>query len=633
MTVLLGDRDAAWLNQRRASLLLDALIARGLRDIVLCPGSRNTPLTLAAHRAEGRGALRLHGVLDERVAGFVALGLGRAAGRPAAVACTSGSAATQLFPAVVEASLSGVPLLLLTADRPRELADRGAPQTLDQQRLFGPHCRWFCDLGEAGQPAEWLQTVASRAVAEAAEGPVQINLPFRKPLWRPGVEDEVEAALAADVAAGSPKAPPELLGGIARLSNDQLDQLCQRLGATRRGVIFCGPLDGLSSSVTLADSAALAELRRSLATLAQRLGWPLLAEAASQLRYADASAEIAIAPDALLRSPRLTAALEPELVLRFGAPPTQRSAQAWLEALGPRQIVVEQRPRWRDPQASLDTLIVADARHLARDLADFFREPGFAAADRLGATDAIAEQTGSEARADRSWPDRWREADRVAREAQRDLLQVDDAPLWEGPLAAALASALPDGALLHVASSSAIRDLDSFVPQTPRSLEVLCSRGVNGIDGTLATAAGEALASGRLTALLVGDLAFLHDVGGLLAIAQLELELLIVLCDNGGGGLFDQLPVAAHDAAYERHFVTQQDVDIAALCAAAKVSHRRVETLAELAPALADAIGASGVRVVQVCVDRQTSRQARAALWRRCDAALSRPVDGEERDQ
>ncbi|PID38290.1 MAG: 2-succinyl-5-enolpyruvyl-6-hydroxy-3-cyclohexene-1-carboxylic-acid synthase [Proteobacteria bacterium] len=610
MSALLGDRDAAWLNARRAALLIEALIAQGVEQLVLCPGSRSTPLTLAAHRAEAREALRLYDVLDERVAAFLALGIGRASGHPAAVICTSGSAAAQLLPAVVEASQSGVPLLLLTADRPRELADCGAPQTLDQQRLFGAHCRWFVDLGEAGQPTAWLRTLAARAVAAAADGPVQLNVPFRKPLWRPGIEAEVEAALASEVDQAD---VPATLRGRPRLSTGQLDALCRRLQEVERGVILCGPLDGFASAVPLAAHGGLAELRSALASLARRLGWPLLVEGASQLRYAGASAEVAIGSDPLLRSSAMRA-LRPELLLRFGAPPTQRSVQAWLEAVGPRQIVVEESPRWRDPQRSLSMLVVADALSLARDLA--------ARLDNVEANDAADEApSGGDDRP--RWIERWRDADAVVRGALDQELSRPDVPLWEGPLARALVAALPAGAQLHVASSSAIRDLDSFIVATPRPLDVLCSRGLNGIDGTLATAAGEALGSRRFSALLVGDLALLHDAGGLLAIAQLDVELLIVLCDNEGGGLFDQLPIAAHESAYERHFVTPQAVDVAALCAAAGVAHQRVDALEQLEPALAEAVATAGVRVVQVKVDRQASGEARRSLWRRCEAALA----------
>ena len=598
-------------NARGARVLVEGLVRGGVADVVLSPGSRNTPLVLASLEQPG---LRVHVVLDERVAGFVALGLSRAARRPVALACTSGSAGAHYLPAVVEADRSAVPLVLLTADRPPELHGCGAPQTVDQRRLFGTFVRAARDLVGPLPNDAWALAAAGalEAALGAGGGPVHLNVAFREPLWAPGLAlgapraatlgglsaqpetavgrlpGQPETAVGrlpgqSAVAVGAPPAlvrgasaaaslapfegvgaPPTALRGVARLAAGSLAALADRLSSISRGVLFCGT----DSRLSAAGAAALAD----------RLGWPLLAEAASGVRFGSGSRRVVWAYDALVRA----GAPAPDLVLQFGRAPISKPVATWL-AEAPTVRVDEGAVR-HDPRRSGGVLVVAEADGFARDLVA-----------TLGVDAGGAER------------ERWCRAWAVAQADVEALVERHDDRLWEGAVARAVVRGLPTRAGLHLGSSMPIRDVDAFVPGVASdpadALRVFANRGANGIDGAIATAAGEALVVGRVV-LLCGDLTFLHDVGGLLAAAELGADLTVVVVDNGGGGIFDFLPIAGHPTAFERCFTTPQSARIDALAAAARAPYARVQTPAELPAALAAAGAHPGLAVVHVVVDR-----------------------------
>ena len=501
-------------------MLARQLAAAGVRHVVVCPGSRSTPLLLAV---ASEPALRplLH--LDERAAGYFALGIARQSGRPVAVVCTSGTAAANLLPAAVEASLSRVPLLLLTADRPPELRDIGASQSVDQLRLFGAHARWSAELpcapaaGEA--PPELLahaRQLGARAVAEAAgppAGAVHLNLPFREPLVAADGEAERASASAAQALTLLPPArraslPPEP-AALAALAAET---------AGRRGLILCGP-----------ESAGFPA--PAIARLGAALGWPVLADPLSGLRTGPHAANGVIASyDAILREPAATGPLAPEVVIRFGAQPTSKALATWLarlhEAGALREWLVDEAGAWRDPGASA-AMLRASPGALAEALAD-----------------AVAGSPPPAA----GWLAGWREADAIAGEALAASLAEIDArgEPFEGAAARALALALPEGGTLVCGNSMPVRDIDGFLPALARPLRVVGTRGAAGIDGVASTAAGAALVAAEQGApavgLLVGDLSFLHDLTGLWAVRRHELSLTVVLLNNDGGGIFHFLP-------------------------------------------------------------------------------------------
>jgi 2-succinyl-5-enolpyruvyl-6-hydroxy-3-cyclohexene-1-carboxylate synthase len=582
-----------------AGALVDELARGGVAELCVCPGSRSTPLAIAAERTAG---LRVRVHLDERSAAFFALGLARASRRPVALVCTSGTAAANFLPAVVEANLAGVPLLVLSADRPPELRECGAAQTIDQLRLYGSQVRWFCEApvpdGSPGLPRV-ARSLACRALAESRgprPGPVHLNLPFREPL-EPGEDDLAPDAEAAQARAG--RTPyTEAWCAPAAASEAQIDALVALARACPRGALAAGPLDATP------DDA------RAAAAFARAAGWPLLADPLSQLRCGPhlPHAPVVATADLLLRHAPFAAESAPDALLRLGAPPTSKALRLWLERTPPRALaLVDPAGGWSDPSrlASLHAALPPSA----------LLGP---AAERL-----LAAQGGPR---ESAWLARWRAADARASEALAEGIAAEPA-LLEPRASRALAEALPDGALLFVASSMPVRDLDAFLPASPRRLHVLANRGANGIDGTVSSALGAAASGAGPTALLTGDLAFLHDAGGLHAARTQGIPLVAVVLDNDGGGIFSFLPIAAlgERVAFERLFRTPHGLDLVRVAEAFGARAERIGSAEHLRTAAKDAFALGGAHVLVVPVDRDRNVahfRALAAAVARAAAAL-----------
>lgn len=552
--------------------LVAELAAAGVRDAVVCPGSRSTPLALAVASC---GAITTRVILDERSAGFFALGLARVSCRPVAVVVTSGTAVANLMPAVVEAKLSRVPLVLLTADRPPELQDRGAPQTIDQVRFFGRHAKWASELPLFdGEPATiaHVRGVAGRAVATAAAGPagpVHLNIPFREPL----LPDGPLALSAADI----PDTPSvEVLGGLPRLADAEVRDLADRVRRTERGLIIAGPDDD-------------PRLRDELPKLAEASGFPILADPLSGLRTGQHDRFMVMArADQLCRpGPWLDDHL-PELVVRTGAMPTSKPILQLLERARPELVVLDGDGGWREP-----ALLPATFVH----------------ADPADAVERLARQLGG-AWSDSEYGGQWRQAEDAADRAMQAWLAGLDEP-FEGAPFPALADALPDGAVLWAGSSMPVRDLDAWLPVTDRTITVRSNRGANGIDGVISSALGAA-ATGAPTALVLGDVSFLHDATAIGTARQLGLSLAIVLVDNDGGGIFSFLPQAQPAAAvpgtglpehYEQLFGTPHGTDLPAVIRAFGAGYREAGA-PDLREAVDWALAQPGVSVVHLRTDR-----------------------------
>jgi 2-succinyl-5-enolpyruvyl-6-hydroxy-3-cyclohexene-1-carboxylate synthase len=506
--------------------LVDELARCGMRHAVTSPGSRNAPLilTLAAHPE-----IEAVSVIDERSAGFVALGMAKAGGRPVAVTTTSGTAAANVHPAVVEAFEARLPLIVLTADRPPELRGVGAGQAIDQLGLYGTAAKWFVEVGthEPGrETAVHHRSLACRAYWTAAAGrpgPVHLNFPLREPLAP--MREELSAGDWAGREDGRPWT--ELREHASAPHADDVHDVAARIAAAPRGAIVCGP-----TPEDVADPAA---------RLAAQAGWPLLAEPTSGVRCGEHDLSDVIAHyDVLLRVERFSRRHVPDLVLRVGDTPTSKPLREWL-AYAP-QVVLDPHAAWHEPTRRAELVLHA------------------AAAPTLDALAATLEMRS--AAPDAGWLASWREADALVPPA---LSQAPDR--FEPKVIAGLEQQLPDDAVVWVSSSMPIRDLEAYFPRSPKRLRFLANRGASGIDGVVSSALGAALACGRPTWLVAGDLALLHDAGGLLAARRAGVELQIVCLNNGGGAIFDFLPVAEHaDAAlYEEHIATPAGVDLAAL--------------------------------------------------------------------
>jgi len=551
----------------------DELIRCGLREVVLAPGSRSTPLAMAFFADAERQRVRLHVRIDERSAAFTALGLAKASRRPVAVLCTSGTAAANYHPAVIEADESAVPLLVLTADRPPELRGIGANQAIDQIKLYGAAVRWFCEAGlpeaRPGVVGYW-RSLACQAWAHAAgrvgglPGPVHLNLPFREPLVPTSGEEWPESL------DGRPGGQSWTRFQDRSVTGDEFE-----LSWTERGVVVCG--DG--------DYGALA-----LVQLAERAGWPVLAEPSSGARRGPNALS---AYQYLLATPEFVQAHRPDVIVSAGRPGLSRPQNAFLAGSARRHVVVAQGPgRWADPQRA------------ATDVASALRLTGT--------------PPGSRDSRDSTWLDAWRRADGAARRAVDAVLDEDDENLTEPRLARDLASALPDGALLWTGSSQPVRDIDLGL--SPRAdLRVLGSRGASGIDGTTSSAIGAALAHGGPAFALIGDLAFLHDAAGLvLGPDEPRPDLCLVVVNNDGGGIFSALEQAAFPGSFERLFGTPHGAQLHHLAAAFGLPYQRLEQPGDLTKALQG----TGLRIVEA----QTSRAAGAELRARLRAVAAEAV-------
>lgn len=593
-----------------ARLLLGSLAAAGVRDVVISPGSRSTPFVLAA-AAEPR--LRCHDIIDERSAAFFALGLARATGQPPLLLCTSGTAGAHYFPAVVEAAQAFVPLLVLTADRPFELQDCAAPQTIDQRKLFGDHARASIELGlpdESDGALRALKRQAAQAVYTSRAplpGAVHLNARARKPLEPPPIESEGPAEHALRERVRAIAAAPLPRAFAPRLAPDPaaVDELARACLGARSGLIVAGPAP-----------IAQAEDRADLLALAARTGFPLLAEATSQLRFNataskpdatdDASAPfIADAFDALLRLPRFREAHPPDLIIQIGPPPTSGAFDQYLAAHPDTARWVIAPHGWNDPRSDARGLLFAEVGAAARALRD-----------RITAL-------GGPTREPLAWTAMWRAADAIARRETTRLL-ADETTLSEGAVARAAASSVPAGGLLLVGNSLPIRELDTFAAASDARCAVLSQRGANGIDGLVSGAAGAA-ASGRPTTLLVGDVSFLHDLGGLVACRGTRVPLVLVVIQNGGGRIFEQLPVARVPQIGDdlRHFTTPHDLRFDHAAALFGLRYARAQTLAELDSALASASSSTDVTIIEAIVPPHGAAAMMRPLQDRIEAALA----------
>jgi 2-succinyl-5-enolpyruvyl-6-hydroxy-3-cyclohexene-1-carboxylate synthase len=575
---------------------VDELVAAGVTDAVVCPGSRSTPLALALRAHPG---LRVLVLLDERSAGFFALGIGKVTRRPAVVLTTSGTAAAELLPAVVEASLGRVPLLVLTADRPPELRDRGAAQAIDQGHLFGRHATWFAELPLLdGDDAtrRHVRGVAARAVATALAGPagpVHLNVPFREPLVPAG-------ELGPLATAGAPR-PTEVAVGRRTLDEPAVEALAARLAAVDRGLLVAGPQD---------DSA----LPGAVARLAAALDWPIVADALSLVRCGPHDrSRVVVRGDLLLRPGTWRDTHAPDIVVRVGAQPTSKPVLALLEERQPELVVIDGDGGWREPALLPVTMVHADAAATCDALADAVRRLEGAEAAPRPAPD---------------WLEAWLAADRAADAALRDWLAATTAAgePFEGAPFAHLGELLPDGAVLWAGSSMPVRDLDAWLPGGPRAIRPLANRGANGIDGVVSSALGAA-AAGPPVVLVIGDLALLHDLGGLVAARLHRIGLTIVVVQNDGGGIFSFLPQATAVVPgaglpdhYEELFGTPHGIELGPLVTALGAAHRVVGA-GDLRDALAVAAAApqDGLRVLEL----RTERARNVSLHREAAAAVA----------
>ncbi len=559
---------------RWARLLFAGLARAGVRDVIVSPGSRSTPYAYAALQT---AELECHSVWDERAAGFFALGLARVSGRPAALLCTSGSAAANYFPAIVEASSARLPLIVISADRPLELQAASAAQTIDQIKLYGDFARQYFELGTpdpSPSASAGLLRIAQQAVLTARypePGPVHLNARARKPLEPAPLDTEadIDALVASSTSAVLPPSIEPAPAAIAALR-----AACE---AARDGLIVVGP-EALGAA---AELAAIADLGRLL-------GFPVLAEATSQLRFAADSAgvELADAFDFALRSPEQREALVPELVLRFGSPPTSTGLD-WLLARVPEYHLIAAHG-FPDPGSRAKSLTLGSSAEVARAL-----------------TRVLPPRPAT------AFGERWAKANAGVWQAVEQTLERGPG-FREGAAVRAAVDALPPGSLLVLGNSLPVREVDQYVPARARGLAVACQRGANGIDGIVSGAAGAAHAFAGPALLLVGDVSFLHDLSGLDLARRAERPLVIVVIDNGGGQIFQQLPIAARFRAepeLARYWLTPPGADLRHAAALFGLPYAEAASGSVMARVLADALERRGASVIRAIVESDSAQR------------------------
>jgi 2-succinyl-5-enolpyruvyl-6-hydroxy-3-cyclohexene-1-carboxylate synthase len=565
--------------------LVAELARAGVDAVVVSPGSRSTPLVTAV--AE-RDDLTVHSVLDERSAAYFALGRARRTGEVTPLICTSGTAAANYHPAVIEADRGRVPLLLLTADRPPELRDSGANQTVDQEKLYGDAVRWYADLPEPAAESRRLRslrTTAARALAAATgtpAGPVHLNCPFAKPLEPTPVEDDVPADLDPAAAGGRDDDRPfvSTTAGVPRLDPADHRALADAL-SVERGLLVAGPADppGVDPEAVTA--------------LAHATGFPVLADPLSGLRFGGHTRVTTVLGgyDGYLDRRVTEDWPDPDVVLRIGASPTSKPLRKYLARTDARQFVVDPAGGWREAEFRATDLVVAEPSRLAARLAE-----------AVGGPDATA------------WRERWTGAERAHEAVVGDATGDGAGGYFEGAILADVADLAPDPATLVVSNSTPVRDADRYVGPDAANYTVLGNRGASGIDGVVSTALGAASATTDHLTLVVGDLAYYHDGNGLLSALRCDAAATVVLVNNDGGGIFHRLPIESFDPPFTEAFRTPHGLDFEPTGDLYDLDYAAVDDRESFRDVYAESVGSDGTGVIEVRTDAEASQRTRERL-------------------
>ena len=571
-------------NYTMAGALVEGLARDGLSNAVLCPGSRSGPLAISFARS---ASIKTWVHLDERAAGFFAMGMAKGSGAPVAMVTTSGTAAANLLPAVVEARLSNVPLIVITADRPPELVDWGANQTIRQSGIYGVHVKWAADLPvpEAGVSLADYAAAVGRRAYETAEGhppgPVHLNVPFREPLARVSIGEEGTQALGGG----------GVLGGVSvRRAPDGWEagrEAGAKIGGIERAIIVCGPQEnrGLTGAVSEA---------------AKRLGCPILADPLSGVRNGNHDlSQVIDFYDLILRNEGLWERLVPELIIRFGAWPTSKSLGAFLARFREARHVLVAENGWPDPHHLTSDVIRANASSFCEGLA--------AGGDGGG--------VGSE------WLARWVDLNRSVRgRIAEHMAGVEE--LFEGKIFHEIHKHMPEHSMLFAGNSMPVRDMDTFMPASKKQFQVMGNRGASGIDGVVSTVLGVGAVSGHPVVAVVGDISFFHDLTGLLMTRRREINATIIVVNNDGGGIFSFLPQAEHAAHFEEVFGTPHGLTFGAAAEMYGLDYTRVGTWGEFGRAVERGTKTEGTLIVEVPGSRERNVELHQEAWKAASDAL-----------
>lgn len=579
-------------HQEDLTAYISAFVAElsntGVRDVVISPGSRSTPIAMVMAEHPD---LRIHVQVDERSASFFALGIAKATSKPVAILCTSGTAAANYYPAVIEASISRIPLIVLTADRPHELRDVGAPQAIDQLHLYGKNVKWFVEMAlpeSTDEMVRYARTVCARATATAVRfpsGPVHLNFPLREPLipiLNEGIFEMAERSSGY----------VDIQTGRISLSDENFAQIGEDLSSYRKGIIVCGQIDNENFT-------------EEVIALAQKLQFPILADPLSQLRSGNHNGEYIVDTyDTFLRNEDTKEFLKPELIIRFGAMPISKALTIFIkENRSARQFVVDGGGGWREPSISASEMIYCEEAVFCENI-----------------------RKKVDTQNDQTFVEKWNMVNDLTKEKMSSILKVEE--LSEGKLFYQLAEMLPEGATLFVGNSMPIRDLDSFFHFNNKNIKVMANRGANGIDGIISTALGAATVS-QPCYLVLGDLTFYHDLNGLLAAKLYQLNINILLINNNGGGIFSFLPQVNEPKNFEKLFGTPLDLDFSHVVEMYNGKFDRIKDWSHFSAVFLQNQNLEGLKVIEIETARERNLNEHRNLWKSVSREISTRLKGD----
>lgn len=572
-----------------AASFIEGLACSGVKEVVISPGSRSTPLAMLFVEHQD---IQVYMNIDERSAAFFAMGLAKASDRPVALLCTSGTAAANYFPAVIEASLSRVPLIVLTADRPHELRDVGAPQAIDQLHLYGRHVRWFADLAlpESGnEMIKYAKTSAVRAASMAKgvlPGPVHVNFPLREPLV-----PDLEQPFHYD----SNPALPYVSEGHLNIPFETYKEIADQCSMAEKGLIVCGNIDkpGFPEAVL---------------ALANSLGFPILADPLSQLRSGSFEKEMVIdCYDTFLKkSDAANEKLKPDLVIQFGGQPVSKPLSLFLKsAREAEQLIIDGSGGWRDPNRAGTHMIHCEETVFCRQLQQLVEE-----------------------RNDSSWKKLWIDLNQRTKNIIQSYIQsISD--MEEGKAVSTLCGLLPPDSTVYIGNSMPIRDMDTFFHTNENNIRLMANRGANGIDGVVSSAVGAAVHC-RPLFLLIGDLSFFHDMNGLLAAKLHKININIILLNNDGGGIFSHLPQAEEGENFELIFGTPTGLNFEHAAMMYNGQYTKVLEWEDFPVAIREAAANEGLNIIEVPTDRTRNLQVHRELWEQVSREINKYLQSDE---
>ena len=558
---------------------VDELVKSGMKDVVISPGSRSTPIALlmAEHPK-----LKVTVLVDERSASFYALGLAKTTNKPVALLCTSGTAAANYYPAIVEAFQSRLPLVVLTADRPHELRDVGAPQAIDQIKMYGNYVKWFVEMSipqDTKAMIQYARTMAARAAGtalSAPSGPVHLNFPLREPLIPELEADELWTKYKDENGSVA-----EVNVGDYSISQERAEYFSNLLRESKKGVIICGEMPQ--------DKAT--DFAEAVTKLAETLQYPIFADPLSGLRTGDHSkTTIMESYDAFLRPDEIKQELKPEVIIRFGAMPVSKFLMQYIsKASSAVHIVVDGDGGWRDPTLQASFMVHAGETYFCEQLLN-----------------KLSPQPEKE----------WLTRIRSFNEKTRAILsEKNEDVMFEGSIISELQDLLPDNSAIFVGNSMPIRDIDTFLFTEDKKITVLANRGANGIDGVVSTALAASTAYEHLV-LVIGDLSFYHDMNGLLAAKLQKLNITIVLVNNNGGGIFSFLPQSKVEKHFETLFGTPADMNFEHAVKLYDGEYSLVKSWNEFRTSIVESLNKEGLKVIEVPTNREENEQLHRKLWK-----------------